>query len=153
MKVMLDECLSLRASRVIVDALQIHKPPVETHLLEDYLNTKGALDSDWAEHLEAEGGWCVITTDYRTPRGHVARSKGPPLHLILPARKITAFFLTGKIASMSGFEKARSVIYTWPEIWHHAQIASPGTRFRITRNGLGYMLAQWPTTTNLPPSP
>jgi hypothetical protein len=152
MKVMLDECMSPRASRVIVDALKIHKPPVEAHLLEDYLNAKGALDSDWAERLGNEGGWCVITSDYRIPRGQAARSKGPPLHLILPARKITGFFLGGKIASSSGFEKARSVIYTWPEIWQNALSAAPGTRFRITRNGLGYKLGPWPTTAHLPPS-
>jgi PIN like domain len=152
MRVMLDECMTLRASRILIAALAIHKPPIEAHFLVDYLRTQGALDVDWAEQLQAEGDWCVITCDYRTPRGQKARAKGPPLHLILPHRKITGFFLGGKIATFSGFEKARAVIYTFPELWQKAQIAEPGSRFKVTRTGTGYKLSDWPQISSLPAS-
>jgi hypothetical protein len=150
MRVMLDECMTTRASRLVVDALKLHKPPIEAHFLEDYLGAKGSLDTDWTQTLADEGGWCVITCDYRNPRGAKARSKGPPLHLILPSRKVTGFFFGGKIAGVSGFEKARAVIYTFPDIWQHAQKAPAGSRFKIVRSGAGYRFEPWPFAETLP---
>src|SRR5690348_11614057 len=120
MRIMLDECMTTKASRLVVDALKFHKPPVEAWYLEDYLGQKGALDIDWTQQLSIDGDWCVITCDHLNPRGSKAKSKGPPLNLILPARKITGFFFGGKMAAASGFEKARAMIFTFPEIWSRA---------------------------------
>lgn len=102
MKVMLDECMTLRASRLVIDALQLHKPPIHAIFLEEYLGQKGGLDVDWTKLLMEEGGWCVVTCDNGKAKGAKARLRGPPLHLILPARRITGFFLAGKMASRPG---------------------------------------------------
>lgn len=153
MRVMLDECMTTRASRLLVEALKLHKPPVEAHFLEDYLGAKGLLDADWTSQLAQEGDWCVITCDYLHPRGSKAKAKGPPLHLILPSRRITGFFFAGKIAALSAFEKMRAVIYTFPEIWTHATDARAGSRFKIVRSGQGYRFDKWPLTVTLPVLP
>jgi hypothetical protein len=150
MKFMLDECMTLRASRLIIEALKIHKPPVESIFLEDYLGARGIRDVDWAEVLADEGGWQVITCDSKKPRGQKAKLKGPPLHLILPAKKITGFFLSGSMASQPGFEKFRATICVWTEIMYQAEHAVPGTRFKIIRHGTSYRLEDWPLTSALP---
>jgi hypothetical protein len=149
MRLMLDECMTLRASRLLVTALQLHKPLIESHFLDDYLG-KGALDPDWTKLLAEEGNWCVATCDHRNPRGKKAKAKGPPLQLILPARKITGFFLGGQIASLSGFEKARAILYVFPELWQQAQTAPPGSRFKVLMHGSGYRMIPWPVTSTLP---
>jgi hypothetical protein len=150
MKVMFDECMGTKASRLLVEAFKLHKPPIESQFLEDYLHQKGTWDLDWSKLLADEGGWCVVTTDYQTPRGAKARLKGPPLHIILPARGITGFFLAGKIAQRTGFEKARVVFYVFPELWQRAQTAANGTRFRIVSTGNGYKMSEWPCKASLP---
>ena len=47
MKVMLDECLTLRAPRLLIDALAIHRPPIEAHFLVQYLKKQGTLDAEF----------------------------------------------------------------------------------------------------------
>ena len=150
MKIMLDECVTLRASRLLIEALKLHKPPIEAAFLEDYLSYKGSLDIEWAGRLESEGGWCVVTCDNGKARGGKAKLKGPPLHLILPAKRITGFFLAGKISAFSGFEKARSVLYTLPEIIRREASSEPGSRFKIIAQADGYIVKEWPLTGSLP---
>jgi hypothetical protein len=153
MKFMIDECMGTKSSRLLAGLMGIHKPPIEAHFLEDYLKTKGTYDIDWTEILEREGGWSVVTCDHRSPQGTKAKSKGPPLNLILPARKITGFFLSGRMAQKPGFEKARSVIYMFPEICECVRSAIPGTRFKINAFGTGYRIVEWPLKSTLPVLP
>jgi hypothetical protein len=147
---------NLRASRLVIDALKLHKPPIYAVFLEDFLGAKGGLDVDWTKVLMEEGGWCVITADNGMARGRKAGLRGPPLHLILPARRIPGFFLAGKMASRPGFDKARAVIYTWPEILRRAVAAKEGERFKIYPSGAdGYRVEPWPLRESLKiiPSP
>jgi hypothetical protein len=159
---MLDECVTKRASHLIIDAMELykHEPPIQAEFLEEHFSRdgspigKGAWDVDWARTLEEEGDWSVITCDSQQPRGERARLKGPPLHLILPARHITGFFMSAKVASYSGFEKFRAVIYLFPKIVE--KLACPhGTRFKIiaTAKGSGYEMMEWPPTETLPVLP
>jgi hypothetical protein len=141
---MLDECMTLRASNLVINALALHKPPIEAFFLENYLGAKGVLDPDWAESLAEDGDWRVITCDSQKPRGEKAKLKGPPLHLILPAKKITGFFLGGSIPNRPGFEKFRAVVCVWPQVLKVATDASPGTRFKITAHGDNYRIEEWP---------
>jgi len=151
MKIMLDECMPPKASRLVVALLKLHKPPIEASFLADYMGKPGSADPDWANRLAHEGEWCVVTCDYKRPQGAKARAKGPPLHLILPSRKITAFFLGGKIAQADGFEKVRAVLYLLPEIWERATTAPIGTRFKILRKGAtAYQITPWPVRALLP---
>ncbi len=158
---MLDECLTLRASHLIIDALRLYKcePPIQVEFLEEHFKPdgtqigKGAWDVDWTKILAEEGGWSVITCDSGRSRGERARLKGPPLQLILPARRITGFFMSGAMSSYSGFEKFRAVIYLFPQI---VKILSThdypmGTRFKIraTASRQGYEIAEWPLTDSL----
>lgn len=153
MRFMLDECMTKRASYLLVEALKLHKPPIESYFLEDHFGAKGLHDGDWTKELEKEGGWSVITCDMGRIRGEKAKLKGPPLHLILPFRKITGFFLSGRMASRSGFEKARSVLYLFPQIHEMANTAVAGTRFKIVAHQLGYRMDIWPIKAALPDLP
>jgi hypothetical protein len=160
---MLDECMTLRASHLLINALEIHKPPIKAEFLEEHFKVdgtaigKGALDPDWAKVLADEGDWCVITCDSKKPKGERAKLKGPPLHLILPARKITGFFLTGSMASASGFEKFRAVICVMPQLLERTnpQIFPAGTRFKIsaTNGRTAYEISEWPVKETLPTFP
>lgn len=148
---MLDECMPPKASRLFAGMLQLNKPPIEAVILQEYLGQKGALDCDWAKLLQEEGGWYVITADNGKAKGAKAKLKGPPLHLILPARGITGFYLAGKMSQRSGFEKIRAVIYTLPDLLLRAGLAPPGTRYKIKPSGHGYSVSEWPLTSALPP--
>ncbi|HVT90597.1 MAG TPA: hypothetical protein VHD56_17210 [Tepidisphaeraceae bacterium] len=153
MKLMIDECMGAKASRLVAGLLGLHKPePIEAHFLTDYIGSSGTFDCDWSARLAQEGNWCVISCDYKKPTGQKAKSKGPPLHLILPNRKIIGFFLAGKMAQLSGFEKARATICVFPELWNLANNAAPGSRFKILPNGNGYKLSPWPLKAGLPSS-
>ena len=147
---MLDECMTQKASRLVVQGLQLYKPPIHGEFPEDYFGFKGALDIDWTKQLQAEGDWSVITTDIGRQRGNQARLKGPPLHLILPARNITGIFLSGKMAQRGGFEKARCIFYLIHEIVAAIERSAPGTRFKIRPAGNGYSMSPWPFTERLP---
>jgi len=103
MRIMLDECIAPRASRLLIDALKLHRPPYEAQFLVDFMGAQGAHDVDWTKILAEQGDWIVITADSGKARGEKAKLKGPPLHLVLPHRKITGFFLAGKMAQRSGF--------------------------------------------------
>lgn len=136
-----DHCFQVYAVYIDVDsrrATRVDRKPD--------LNPSGITDDDFS-YADNVGN---KTVHVQQPRGAKAKSKGPPLQLILPARQITGFFLGGKIASLSGFEKARSVIYTFPEIRQAAQTAAPGTRFKIVRSGSGYRVSEWPLAIALP---
>lgn len=139
MKPMLDECMPPKASRLFASMLLLNKPPIEATFLEDYLGEKGQWDCDWTKLLQDEGGWYVVTADNGKARGTKAKLKGPPLHLILPARGITGFFLAGNAPQRSGFEKIRVVICTLPELLVRAEPRhpAPGIRSRRTVMGTG----------------
>lgn len=160
MKIMIDECVAPKSARLFIKALELHKPPMEAYFLEDWaraldgnqsgdkLPLRGALDSDWSAILQQQGDWAVVSCDNGKARGEVARTKGPPLHLILPARKITGFFLGGTISSRSGFEKIRAIYCVFPEIIEAYDKSTPGTRYKIMAHGSGYRLATWPLGNN-----
>jgi hypothetical protein len=154
MRIMLDECIAPRASRVLIDILKLHKPPLEARFLVDHVGAQGALDYSWTKELEEQGDWIVITSDNGRSRGERSRLKGPPLHLVLPARKITGFFMAGRMAQRCGFDKARCVIYAWPDILAYAESAPKGERFKIAPvdAGKGYCVYPWPLTGSLPTS-
>ena len=153
-KVMFDENMGKQASGLLSSLLALHRPPVTSAWLNTYLQREGALDSDWVTRLADEGGWVIVSCDAGRARGGRASLRGPPLHLIAPARGVTAFILAGKIANASGFEKARAVICIWSQLLEQSGTAEPGTRFRITRSGHGYRFAHWPPSDReqLPPS-
>jgi hypothetical protein len=136
--------MTTRASRLFAKSLEIHKPPLAGAFLPDYLRTTGALDVDWTGQLANEGGWSVITTDYKNPKGTAARLKGPPLNILLPERGITGFFFAGRIATRSGFEKMRAIFYCFPKIIERIESHTPGTRFKVhEQKGGNYTLVKW----------
>lgn len=147
-KVMLDECMGCQGSRLAASLFELHKPPVHAEWLNDFLGRQGSLDVDWTQIIQSQGGWIVVSCDKGKQRGEKARLKGPPLHLICPARKITAFFLGGKASNRSGFHKATEGISLWPAMVERYNTAEPGTRFRIRRTTNGLTLAQWPLAAN-----
>ncbi len=154
MKIMLDECMGLRTSRSLKHFFDLYKPPdpdppIHTEFLLDFLKQKTALDVDWSKILADEGGWVVISCDYKSPKGAKAKLKGPPLHLILPYRKITGFFFAEKIAQCTGFEKARAVVCVSNQLLASASAATPGTRFKVTPSGSGYHMEEWPIVESL----
>jgi hypothetical protein len=143
MQVMLDECITRKCSHAVIEYLRLIRPPVKAHFLIDFMGAQGALDWDWSRKLVPRGDWIVISSDSGKsgPRVH---AKGPPLHLILPQLGITSFFLGGKsIVNEKGAERARIIITKIPEVLSIASQATPGDRFKISKQGGGFTVAKW----------
>ena len=146
MKVMLDECITKKCAHVVIDYLSLLWPPIEAHFLIDFMGKQGARDCEWPLLCNPSEEWMVITQDCgkAPPRIH---AKGPPLHLILPRRKITAFFLSGgTIVNATGFERARIIISKLPEMLERARNGPSGIRYRVRRSGAGFVVDEWPLT-------
>lgn len=141
---MLDECVTKKCAHTISEFLNLSHPPIESHFLVTYMGRHGSHDCDWTLTLTPPEEWIVISSDAGRsgPRIH---AKGPPLHLILPRRKITSFFLRGKtLTQVTGVERARVVITKLPTMLRMAESATPGTRHTVSRSGEGFVVREWP---------
>jgi hypothetical protein len=142
-KVMLDECITKHCAHVIIEFLKLQRPAIDSHFLLDFMGVQGSLDCDWTTRLIPPEEWIVISSDSgrSAPRIH---AKGPPLHLILPRRRITGFFLRGKsLTQVPGHERARIIITKLPQILELAVTATPGQRFTVSRSGNGFHIKKW----------
>ena len=150
---MLDDCITKKCAHVIIEFLKLHPQTVsEAHFLIDFIGKQGSLDVDWTTLLVPPEGWIVITGDSgsSSPRVHV---KGPPLHLILPKRGITGFFLCGKsLTQIGGEERARVIISKVPDIVNKAIRARGGERYKMTRQGSAVQIKPWPMPTSVSPN-
>jgi len=102
------------------------------------------LDVDWSALLVPAEEWIVITGDSGSsgPRIH---ANGPPLHIILPERKICGFYLCGKsLTQIKGQERARIIISKMPGILNKSSRCRNGERFKLLRSGKGIVIKPWP---------
>lgn len=140
MKILADECIGPKTTRIAADLLARAKPnPITLVHWLDKFTKEEKRDDKWAEILASDGGWIVLTKDTGQ------KKRGPPLQLILPRKKVTGIFFTRGRAQASGFEALRAVIWLIHDI--EAALSEPaGTRFKIYVEGRGYSLQRWSLT-------
>jgi len=93
--------------------------------------------------------WIVITAD-AGKTGPKIHAKGPPLHLILPNKRIRAFFLSGKrLTQISGQERAIAIISRMPDMLAAARQSPEHMRYKVIRRHNAIVVEPWPLT----PSP
>jgi len=98
---MFDECFTPNGAAVIGQFLSLYDPPIESCFLVDYLNRQGALDEDWGPILRGSD-WIVVSRDRGQSRK--LKSKGAPLHIVLPRANVTGIFLSGGLGNASRFK-------------------------------------------------
>jgi hypothetical protein len=142
---MLDECLTVGPSQVLISYFALEHPPVEAAFVVDYFGQEGEKDRHWSDVLASQGGWFVISGDRDKGRkpAHKRLVDGPPLHKILPGKGITAVYISGAIQQAPGTEKVRAITSLWPEIKAFFESAPPGSRKQITKHGGGFILRDW----------
>lgn len=142
MKILLDECVTRGPSLVLASFFALDNPPVHGEFLVDKFGKQSMKDKTWAEVLQDEGGWCVISGD--RDKRHKSQAKrfvdGPPIIRILPACGITAVYMSSAIQQASGPEKVRSITSVWPAIKNFFEHAPPGSRKLVTKPGNVYVL-------------
>ena len=96
----------------------------------------GVKDWEIAKVAQLEG-WCVITADRdrrRKPR-RKRLADGPPLHKILPPKKVSAVYLSGAIQCSDTIEKIRAIISVLHKIKEFFKEAEPGSSALLHKDG------------------
>jgi hypothetical protein len=120
-------------------SVQVQLAHVTTYL------RKSIPDDEWIPRIASEG-WIVITAD----RGNVGRRKtGRKLPELCVEFKVTHVLVSPRIGQMSGFDKARHIVNTWPQMLALAD-APRGSRFRMRMNnkGTAAVIERWETPRN-----
>jgi hypothetical protein len=152
MKVMLDECITMKCANLVIQFIKLGNPRIEAFFLVDYLGKQGVQDSQWASQLKPPADWLVISADCGT-HGPKIHAKGPPLHLILPSLGITGVFLAGKkLSQTTGSERAKALIAKSTDIIATAAACKHGTRFKLKYSGTGLILEEWPLSRGISPT-
>ncbi len=126
MKFFLDNCLSPKLAR----ALHALSEPLHSisHLQEKF--PEGAKDVEWLGTLGREGGWVVISADYRI-------AKNPQSRGAWKQSGLTAFFFKKGWASQKAWDQAWRMVRRWPDILHTAEKMAPGLGYWVPVNPTG----------------
>ena len=144
MKIGFDECFNVGPAQALICFLALEHPPIEAVFLPSIDGT-GAKDDHWSNRLQAEGGWYVITgdRDKKKKSEHKRLADGPPLPAILPAKGISAVYLSGALQQSPGTERVRAVAATWPDSKKFFEKSAPGSRMLLTEVNGDFRLQQY----------
>jgi hypothetical protein len=120
----LDNCLAVKHARALNALLQPEHSL--THLRDRF--APDTPDADWLSALAREGGWTLLSGDYRISRSVHEREAWHE-------SGITAFFLAKGWQNLPLMEQHAKLARCLPEILKHAAKARRGTGFVITVNG------------------
>ena len=124
MKFFLDNCLAIRHARALNEMV---KPEHSfTHLQDKF--TASTTDVDWIRGLGQEGGWVVISGDYRIGKNAHEREAWR-------ASALTVFFLTKGWTNLPPLQQHSKLALLIDDIVELANRARPGTGFAISVNG------------------
>jgi predicted nuclease of predicted toxin-antitoxin system len=124
MRFFLDNCLAIRHARALHEMV---KPDHSfTHLQDKFRpDTK---DEDWIRALGREGGWVVISGDYRIGKSAHERRAWHESGL-------TVFFLSKGWTNIPPLQQHSKLALILDDILEHAQRAKPGSGFTVSVHG------------------
>ena len=124
MRFFLDNCLAIRHARALNEMV---KPDhTFTHLQDKFpANTK---DEEWIRRLGAEGGWIVISGDYRIGKSAHERAAWHQSGL-------TVFFLNKGWTNLPPLQQHSKLALILDDVVAHAERAKVGSGFVIAVNG------------------
>ncbi len=124
MKFFVDNCLAPKHARSLDTLVQPDHHII--HLRDRFApNTP---DEVWLLELGKEGGWIVISGDYRISRSAHERAAWKE-------SKLTAFFLAKRWENLPLMEQHAKLSHCLPEILKHAEKARAGAGFMVSVNG------------------
>jgi predicted nuclease of predicted toxin-antitoxin system len=124
MRFFLDNCLAIRHARALNEMV---KPDhTFTHLQDKF--SPDAKDEDWILQLGKEGGWIVISGDYRIGKNAHERAAWHQSGLIV-------FFLSKGWTNIAPLQQHSKLALILEDIVESAKIAKPGSGFSISMNG------------------
>jgi PIN like domain len=124
MRFFLDNCLAVRHARALHELL---KPEHECEHLQNYFPA-ATKDVTWITKLGEEGGWIVISGDYRI-------GKNPHEKAAWHKSGLMVFFLAKGWMNIPFKEQHSKLWRIFDDIIEHAQKAKPGTGFMISIGG------------------
>jgi hypothetical protein len=147
MRILLDECVTQAAAIVISQFLEMDADVEEALFSLDFFKRPGVKDHTIATELASLGDWYVVTADRDKKRKSKQKraADGPPLHLILPQKRISAVYMSGAIQKANTQEKIRAVISQWPDIKRFFLTSPPGSRILLAKasRGAGFHLRDY----------
>ncbi len=122
LKILIDENIGQPITVSLANLLTWHvlKPEVK-HIQEFY--EKGTPDDEWIPQLSKDN-WIIISTDRGQKYG------GPKLPTICKKLNISHILISASLHKEKQFEKARAIVYVWPEIIGIPN-DPPGTRYSL----------------------
>jgi hypothetical protein len=84
-------------------------------------------DVEWIRTLGAEGGWTVLSGDYRITRR-------PAERLAWHQSRLKGFFLAPAWSKLSTLEKTARLLLWWPKLAAQEQLVGPGAIFQVPIN-------------------
>lgn len=124
MKFFLDNCLAIRHARALNEMV---KPEHSfTHLQEKF--PPNAKDEDWIRKLGEEGGWIIISGDYRIGKNAHERAAWHQ-------SKLTVFFLNKGWTNLPPLLQHSKLAIILDDIVKYASTAKQGSGFAVSVNG------------------
>jgi hypothetical protein len=125
MKFFFDNNLSPRLSRALNELEGQHGHDV-IHLKEKF--DQKTADEEWITKLGSEGGWVVVTSDYRI-------TKNPHEVLAWQESGLTVFFLRRAWTRVDFWQQAWQIVKRWPDITKIAERNPTNARYLVPIKG------------------
>ena len=124
MRFFLDNCLAIRHARALHE--MVRPDHSFTHLQDKFAaDTK---DEDWIRALGGEGGWIVVSGDYRIGKSaHERRA--------WRESELTVFFLSKGWTNIPPLQQHSKLALILDDIIEQAQRARPGSGFAVSLSG------------------
>ena len=123
MKIKLDECISNRVARAVIEVAS-NRPGYEVFYLR---HGEGAPDPDWISKFAAEGGTAIVSGD------HNILQHWPNL-IAYTESKLVSFVPPKAYQHLRGYGRAAFILRWWPAIIEKIKLSEPGDRWRLPNN-------------------
>jgi hypothetical protein len=108
LKLLFDENFGIKIVNSLADFLSWHISRPELSHINDH-NFSGLEDDEWLKKVK-DDNWIIVSCD------RAKRYGGPKLPIICKELGIRHILVSSGLHKDKQFEKARAVVYTWPEI-------------------------------------